>query len=192
MADTFARCAFTYDVTAGGTPPIVSTLDFAIGHDADLSEVVALANDVRDSWNTNIAPALSVITSSGHLDVHYANTTYVLDVTVAIDSGADTVHDEALAGASYRVVKVAPRPPRGKPGAMYLGGIKDNWSADGTIDPTVASAVQGRLDDFSTDILGLTDWFPVVRRNVGGTPSRSAIAALSLAPSVSFLQRRYR
>jgi hypothetical protein len=48
------------------------------------------------------------------------------------------------------------------------------------------------MDDFFSDLSALTDFAPVVRRNVGGSPTRNDVLSLSVAPTMTFMQRRYR
>jgi len=192
MADTFARAAFTYDVVPGSSAPIVSTFDFAIGTPVGASEVAVLHAELTDAWDNNVALVMSSTSQSGHLDLTYVTGSVVIDLTGPLSDGIDTVHDVAWAGASFRVIKDAVRPPRGKPGSFYIGGLRENYDYAGAIDPTVYAGVQGHMDDFFSDLSALTDFAPVVRRNVGGSPTRNDVLSLSVAPTMTFMQRRYR
>lgn len=189
----YAKISFQYDQAFGTTPPLVTALDFWNPGSVDAASLDGLTDDVSTAWDDNMAPALSTSTSGGTAIGRCDNGTVVLEAQYPINDGSDSVGAGAVPGASYRVIKTASRPAGGKPGAMFIGGLRaGTYDADFQVNTSVYSAVQGRLDDFWDQLDAIADWVPVVRRNVDGSPSHSTITAFSLKPTMSWLQRRYR
>ena len=75
---------------------------------------------------------------------------------------------------------------------MYIGGLRTTWDSDGVIVTEVASAVQDRLDDWGAALIALDPWRPVIVRKINGVGHQDDIGSFSLAPTISFLRRRYR
>jgi hypothetical protein len=73
---------------------------------------------------------------------------------------------------------------------MYIpGALTDGFDALGNV---TSSAIQTNAEAFYAAISDATDWTPVVLHKVDNVESISIVSALVVAPTVSFLRRRYR
>lgn len=192
MATSLAQITVKYEAVAAGTAPFENVLDFGTDDVMDATSLQDLLDGFQDSWDDQIAPILSSGTSGGSAKISAVVGGVVYEATAALGTGGDSVGANAVGGFAYRILKKAPRPPRGKPGSFYLGGIKANWSSGGVVDSSELAAINTRLSDFYDALVAIDSWDMVVKRMVDGSSSTSYVTGLSCSPTVSFLQRRYR
>jgi hypothetical protein len=190
MIEDTARVSWVYETGTGGTPPYVTSMDFANDAAPDAGDLGALLVGCQDAWNDNITQFISNTLGGGHADGLYQRSADVLEGTVPIDDGDDGAGSLETMGFSYRVIKIGARPTGGRRGSMFIMGAQtDGFDGTGAIS---SGAIQGAVNDFFVALQGITDWHPIQTHNVGGTPTVSTVLSLSLAPTVSFLRRRYR
>ncbi len=192
MATSLAQITVKYEAVAAGTAPFENVLDFGTDATMDATTLQDLLDGFQVAWDDQIAPILSSGSSGGSAKISAVVGGVVFEATAALGTGGDGVGSNAVGGFAYRILKHAPRPPKGKPGAFYLGGIRSNWSSAGVVDTSEVSAINGRLSDFYDALVAIDSWDLVVKRMVDGSSSTSYVTGLSVAPTISFLQRRYR
>lgn len=184
--------SFTFNSgPAGSTPPLKTSLDFQCGSALDMETIVG---DV-DEWWTAAAdmrgqlsdamdkPIISAIGVFSGVAVEYS-----LEAATATSGTAPD-----LPGASLRAIKLGNRPPGGRRGSMFWPGLSGSaTAADGTVDAPDAAVFKAALDGLLAAIEITAGAYATQVHNVGGVASDTAITEFSIAPTLSFLQRRYR
>lgn len=185
-----ARISWVYEAGSGGTPPYVTSLDFINDDAVDDGDAGVLLSGCETAWNTHITQFISATLGGGHVDVVYQRSTDVFEGSVPIDDGDDAADSLETMGFSFRVVKNGARPTGGRRGAMYIMGARgDSFNGNGTITST---GIQTALDDFFTDLVAISGWHPITVHKIDEVESITTVLSLSLAPTISFLRRRYR
>ena len=193
MVDSFAQVAFEYATYPGGTPPFVTTMDFVTSEPVDDTNLTELVTACQSGWNDQITVFIDNQLGGGSVTAKAVYLDIVFEASLPLDDGGDGAGAAMTPGTSYRAIKGSQRPSGGKPGCMYLPQPRtDGVNADGTLKTASLPDLNDALGNFLTDLNGATDWSAVVRRKVGGDTFTTFVSSLFMAPTVSFLRKRYR
>lgn len=99
-----------------------------------------------------------------------------------------------LPGASIRAIKLGSRPAGGRRGSMFWPGVSGTATqATGALDATPRTNIGLALNDLRDDIeAAVAGAYLKQLHVVDGSPSETAVTDFSIAPTISWLQRRYR
>jgi hypothetical protein len=168
-------------------------MDFVTSDPIDGTSITELVTAAQSGWNDQIIVFLDNQLGGGQVDAKGVYLDIVFEASLPLDDGDDGAGAAMTPGTSYRAIKGSQRPAGGKPGAMYLPQPRtDGVNADGTLKTSSIGDLNAALTNFLSDINGATGWSAVVRRKVGGDTFTTFVDSLFMAPTVSFLRKRYR
>jgi hypothetical protein len=186
------RISHVWNNPATGTPPYVTGMWALAPDEADEESVLGLLNNIKAVYNDAFDALQNDALGPGELVGNYADETTAYDVTV---TGLDPAGGGGYGnpGWSLRAVLQGARPPRGRANQMYWPYVDTTYyNAAGT----VAGGASTLLTNWADDILDVFEpsVFQWRNRHFVGTPeaSSSMVTGVSVAPTMSFLQRRYR
>jgi len=191
----WGRVSYVFDSPASGTPPFVTGMWFLAPAGADSEEFHGLLTIVRDAFNDDLDAALNSTLGTGVVEGQYIDETSVLDdfVGTLTPAGGGQVRNP---GFSFRVVLQGSRPPGGRPNQMYFPFADTTYYGnDGTIGGGAPNATT-IFDTWADNLLAAVEPTQFQWRNrhfVGADDaSSSSVTGAQLAPTISFLRKRYR
>lgn len=107
---------------------------------------------------------------------------------------APTGLDPELGGVSARAIKLGNRPEGGRRGSMFWPGLENSaHSSSGALVGSTAADLNAGLETLLSDLEASAVGLTVVQsHNVAGDTSTTVVTGFDIAPTVSFLNRRYR
>lgn len=186
------RISHVWSNPAEGTPPFVTGMWALAPADADEESVVGLLSEIRDVYNDAFDAFQHASLGAGVMVGNYQDETTAFDVTQGTITPAGG-GGAGNPGWSLRSVLQGARPPGGRANSMYWPYVDTTYYAT---DGTVAGGAQSLLAAWHSDIQDVftPSVFQWRVRHFVGTPeaSSSPVTGVSAAPTMSFLQRRYR
>jgi len=187
-----AHASFTFPGNPGfGSGPFVTGFDFSCDSAVDcqstmenLDEWWTAATAFRNTLDGDLGtPVISTSGTFGGDEFEFAMT--------ATDDPAGSA--PSLPGASLRAIKLANRPRGGRRGSMFWPCLEaeqygTNGELAGTMEPIASTALNGLL----ASIAVVTGQTMVQVHVIGGVTSTAEVTSWAIAPTVSFLNRRYR
>lgn len=202
-------CRYAINQSMAGRP-IVNIVDMHVDVDTSVmgrsNGLVIVAGDLINNWVDHILPLqvnnLSLDSVSwvdlNDEDGSVGERTVTSEHTLPLTGGG--TQDAAPGMVAMRARKVGGASRLRRAGRMYIGGIAENWTADGTpntFSPDVVAGMQGALGDWYD---GIEDWNPlvnqvsrrpvVVHRPQVGDPSYSVISGYIVESGVYRIARR--
>lgn len=195
VREDFPRVQLTWPDATIGSPPF--SMGFNFGASEDSGDMEQVADDIITFWNAQT-------TVLGYLTADLGPMTVVVDGIysgvsvqyVATGGIAPTGSPVDLPGVSVRFRATGNRPVGGRRGSMFLPGLEGAGADEhGVLNGTYRS----NLDSWVTSLVGVVESAVVgltVRtlHAIGDPPteSTSVVTDFDVAPTVSFLNRRYR
>lgn len=195
VREGYPRVQLTWPDATFGSPPFSMGFNFGVSEDSGDMEQVA--DDIVTFWTAQT-------TVLGYLTEDLGPMTVVVD---GIYSGSSQQYVSApglaptgspmdLPGVSVRFRANGARPVGGRRGSMFLPGLESAGSDEnGTLNGTYRST----LDTWVTSLVGVVESAVVglaiyTLHAIGDPPteSESVVTDFDVAPTVSFLNRRYR
>jgi hypothetical protein len=194
MPGFLSRAEFVFPTPEAGTGPFEFGFAFATTDDEPTTTPDEVADFMVSNWTDTMrdliwegAGAPQLVLTFGIPDGEIVHTT-----ACPAPTGA---HQPGPGGASLRVVISAPRPPKARNNAFYLPlpeatTFDVNGLTSGGAKSSITAWAEDNLSGFSA-----TDFTWVALHQVGGPTAdihQVPVVGASLAPTVSFLRRRYR
>ena len=190
MAICHAKFTFpgSLPLTSG---PYVTGFDFEA---PDESAMASVLSDL-DAWWTaatafrnllDVALGTPELSASGE----FSSGTFDL-LTTATDTPGGSA--PALPGASLRAIKLANRPRGGRRGSMFWPGLESTaYDPQGELEALTISTADLALTNLVGIVAGTTGAEMVQVHVIGGVTTVSPVFDFTIAPTVSYLNRRYR
>jgi len=195
VREFFPRITFTWPEATIGSPPF--SMGFNVGASEDSSDLDELLEDIATFWNAQS-------TVLGYLTEDLGPLTLVADgiysgITVQAtntDGNAPTGSPMDLPGVAVRFVFQGNRPVGGRRGSMFLPGLEGaGANEEGVLNGTYRSNLVTWADGLQAVVEGTTNPLTVRTLHTIGDPpveSETVVTSINVAPTVSFLNRRYR
>jgi len=189
----FPRLTFKWPYATIGTPPF--TMGFNFGESTSSGDLADVVSDVATWWaaQTTLLGYLTQELGPLYLEAvgEYAGLV-VVEESAAL--AAPTGSPVDLPGVSVRLLLEGNRPRGGRKGCMYLPGLEgagadETGTLNGTYKSNIDAAFTAMLTAVEASFAGAGIY---TLHNVDGTPSQNVITDISVANTVSWLQRRYR
>lgn len=188
-------CALSFNFSGeipGGTAPYKTGFDVEIALSSDQDNVLAAAVawwEAATTFRGYFASALGIPTV---LLIGEFGGVVTEQSTLCATPPSGSVPD--LPGASMRAIKVGNRPAGGRRGSMFWPGVSGAiTSGNGALDSTPRTNMRTALEDLREDIeASAAGAYIVQRHNVAGSESSTAVVDWEIAPTLTWMQRRYR
>lgn len=175
----------------GSTPPFKTGLDFECVSALDMENVLS---DVDDWWTAALDFRNLLQSTMGKPTITVGGVFSGIAVEYSIEAASGpggTTPD--LPGVALRCIKLGNRPPGGRRGSMFWPGLEGPATgATGAVEPADMATAKAALDGLLAAIEQTTGAYGVQRHNVGGVASATAVTEFSIAPTLTWMQRRYR
>lgn len=185
--------SFNWPTPSVGSGPFKTGFDYEVpggsGDQEDVADAVLAWWNAATTFRGYFYSALFTgnVTSIGEFGgsvVEYTAGTLVQPSGIAPD----------LPGCSMRGLKIASRPAGGRRGAMYWPLLEGSaYDADGVITGTPLSDLTAGLEAMRAAVEAAVVGAVIVQKHVvAGTETFNQVTAFACAPSVTFMNRRYR
>lgn len=175
-----------------GTPPYVTSFDVDGDPQTSLEDI---ADYVQNAWNLHLPAVLSTNLGPGTMYVRKEVGGEIFETTrptIAPSASGSLL----TGGASYRIKKVSQRTKTGRQGSMYIPGVRLSQvnTENGAFTAGALSAWENALGGFKNELDLPGGEASLVQVHKRGTPQEALfrITELVLAPTVSFMRKRYR
>lgn len=193
IREGFPRVTYLWPDATIGTPPFSMGLNF--GESTTNQDLEDVAEALKTHWNA-AGTVLGYLTSALGPTTIQADGIYsgVAQQYVTTPGSAPTGSPPDLVGISVRCRFLGSRPVGGRRGSMFLPGLEGAGQDEtGTLNGTYRT----NLTSFFNGIIGavegaFTGAFCCTLHTIDGSPSFTVNQTAEAAPTVSFLQRRYR
>lgn len=193
IREGFPRCQLTWPDATVGTPPF--SMGFNFGESTTNQDLEDVCEAVQIYWN-------AATTVKGYLTEDLGPITVVAD---GIYSGVAQTYSTApgdaptgspmdIPGIAVRFRALGSRPVGGRRGSMFLPGLEGAGSdQDGVLNGTYRTELDAWATGLVTEVEGaFTGAFVCTLHTVDSVESFTVVPDFDVAPTVSFLQRRYR
>lgn len=193
IREGFPRVQLTWPDAIIGTPPF--SMGFNFGESTTNADLEDVADAVGAHWNAET-------TVLGYLTADLGPMTVVAD---GIYSGVAQTYSTAplnaptgspmdIPGIAVRFRALGSRPVGGRRGSMFLPGLEGAGSdQDGVINGTYRSNLDAWATALVTEVeAAFTGAFVCTLHTIDSVESFTVVSDFDVAPTVSFLQRRYR
>lgn len=188
-------CALAFNFAGeipGGSAPYKTGFDVEVNLSSDGDNVVGAAVawwEAATTFRGYLASALGIPTVTLVGEFSGVVTEWA---TVAATPPSGSVPD--LPGASIRAIKIGNRPAGGRRGSMFWPGVSGSiTSGNGALDSTPRTNIRTALEDLREDLeASAAGVYIVQRHNVAGSESTTAVVDWDVAPTLTWMQRRYR
>jgi len=185
--------SFNWDSPSTGTGPFKTGFDYEVpggsGDQEDVADAVKLWWNGASTFRGYFYAALATgtVTSVGEFGgsvIEYDAGTISLATGLAPD----------LPGCSMRAIKTASRPAGGRRGSMFWPLLEGTaYDSDGIISGTPLSDLSAGVEAMRAAVEAAVVGAVIVQKHVvSGVETTNQVTAMHCAPTVSFLQRRYR